>query len=43
VLDAILEGNSAVVTILAIAVALVLGGLLIAFTDPDVLRAFLHA
>ena len=40
VLDAILEGNSAVVTILAIAVAMVLGGLLIAFTDPDVLRAW---
>jgi simple sugar transport system permease protein len=40
VLDAILEGNSVVVTILAIAVAMVLGGLLIAFTDPVVLRAW---
>ena len=40
VLDAILEGNSAVVTILAIAVAMVLGGLLIAFTDPAVLKAW---
>ena len=39
-IDAILEGNSVVVTILAIAVALVLGGLLIAFTDPDVLKAW---
>jgi general nucleoside transport system permease protein len=40
VLDSILEGNSVVVTILAIVVALVLGGLLIAFTDPDVLKAW---
>jgi simple sugar transport system permease protein len=40
VLDAILEGNSVVVTILAIVVAMVLGGLLIAFTDPDVLKAW---
>src|SRR5712671_6096313 len=40
VIDAILEGNSVVVTILAIAVALVLGGLLIAFTDPGVLKAW---
>src|ERR1700729_2688064 len=40
VIDAILEGNSVVVTILAIAVALVLGGLLIAFTDPQVLQAW---
>jgi ABC-type uncharacterized transport system permease subunit len=39
-LDSILEGNSVVVTILAIVVALVLGGLLIAFTDPDVLKAW---
>jgi ABC-type uncharacterized transport system permease subunit len=36
--DAILEGNSAVVTILAIVVAVVVGGLLIAFTDPTVLH-----
>ena len=40
VIDAILEGNSVVVTILAIAVALFLGGLLIAFTDPAVLKAW---
>jgi general nucleoside transport system permease protein len=40
VIGAILEGNSVVVTILAIAVALVLGGLLIAFTDPQVLQAW---
>ena len=33
-IDAILDGNPAVVTILAIFVALVLGGLLIAFSDP---------
>jgi simple sugar transport system permease protein len=39
-LDAIIEGNSVVVTLLAIAVAMVLGGLLIAFTDPVVLRAW---
>jgi hypothetical protein len=37
ILDAVVEGNSVVVTILAIAVALFLGGLLIAFTDPAVL------
>jgi general nucleoside transport system permease protein len=40
VLDAILEGNSAVVTTLAIVVAIVIGGLLIAFTDPAVLHAW---
>ncbi|HEY5353196.1 MAG TPA: hypothetical protein VIK57_12130, partial [Streptosporangiaceae bacterium] len=40
VLDGILEGNSVVVTILAIVVAMVLGGLLIAFTDPAVLQAW---
>jgi ABC-type uncharacterized transport system permease subunit len=40
VLDAILEGNSAVVTTLAIVVAIVIGGLLIAFTDPEVLHAW---
>jgi general nucleoside transport system permease protein len=42
VLDAVLEGNSAVVTVLAIVVAIVIGGLLIAFTDPPVLRAWSH-
>ncbi len=40
VIDAILEGNSAVVTTLAIVVAIVIGGLLIAFTDPPVLHAW---
>ena len=40
VLDSILEGNSVVVTILAILVAIVLGGLLIAFTTPAVLQAW---
>ncbi|HKB31428.1 MAG TPA: hypothetical protein VKD26_11390, partial [Streptosporangiaceae bacterium] len=40
VIDAILEGNSAVVTTLAIVVAVVIGGLLIAFTDPPVLHAW---
>jgi simple sugar transport system permease protein len=40
VVDAILEGNSAVVTALAIVVAIVIGGLLIAFTDPVVLHAW---
>ena len=40
VIDGILEGNSVVVTILAIVVAMVLGGLLIAFTDPAVLQAW---
>ncbi len=39
-IDAILEGNSAVVTALAIVVAIVIGGLLIAFTDPPVLHAW---
>ncbi len=39
-LDSILEGNSAVVTFLAIAAAIVVGGLLIAFTDPVVLHAW---
>ena len=39
-LQAILEGNSAVVTILAIVTAIVIGGLLIAFTDPVVLDAW---
>jgi general nucleoside transport system permease protein len=39
-LDAILEGNSVVVTILAIVTAMVIGGLLIAFTNPAVLHAW---
>jgi general nucleoside transport system permease protein len=40
ILDAILEGNSVVVTILAIISAIVLGGLLIAFTNSTVLNAW---
>ncbi len=40
VIDGILEGNSAVVTTLAFVVAIVIGGLLIAFTDPPVLHAW---
>jgi len=40
VLDAVLEGNSVVVTILAIFTAIVLGGLLIAFTNTTVLHAW---
>ena len=39
-LDAILQGNSVVVTILAIFTAMVLGGLLIAFTNSAVLHAW---
>jgi ABC-type uncharacterized transport system permease subunit len=39
-LQAILEGNSVVVTTLAIATGIVIGGLLIAFTDPVVLHAW---
>jgi simple sugar transport system permease protein len=39
-LDAILEGNSVVVTILAIFTAIVIGGLLIAFTNTAVLHAW---
>jgi general nucleoside transport system permease protein len=39
-LDAILEGNSVVVTILAIFTAIVIGGLLIAFTNKTVLHAW---
>jgi general nucleoside transport system permease protein len=39
-LQAIVEGHSVVVTTLAIATAIVIGGLLIAFTDPVVLRAW---
>jgi ABC-type uncharacterized transport system permease subunit len=37
-IESVIEGNSVVVTILAIAVAIVVGGLLIAFTDPVVLH-----
>jgi general nucleoside transport system permease protein len=40
VLDDIVHGNSVVVTILAIVIALFLGGLLIAFSDPAVLPKF---
>src|SRR6202000_379328 len=40
ILDAIVEGNSVVVTILAIVIAIVLGGLLIAFTTQSVLHAW---
>jgi simple sugar transport system permease protein len=39
-LDAILEGNSVVVTVLAIFTAIVIGGLLIAFTNTAVLHAW---
>ncbi len=39
-LDAIIEGSPTVVTILAIILALVLGALLIAFSDPSVLHAW---
>jgi ABC-type uncharacterized transport system permease subunit len=39
-LNAVLEGNSAVVTFLAIFSAIVIGGLLIAFTSPVVLHAW---
>jgi len=42
IIEAILEGNSVVVTTLAIATAIVIGGLLIAFTDPVVLNAWSH-
>jgi general nucleoside transport system permease protein len=42
IIDAILEGNSVTVTTLAIATAIVIGGLLIAFTDPVVLNAWSH-
>jgi ABC-type uncharacterized transport system permease subunit len=40
ILDAVLEGNSVVVTILAFVAAIVLGGLLIAFTNQSVLHAW---
>jgi ABC-type uncharacterized transport system permease subunit len=36
-IESIVEGNSVVVTILAVVAAIVVGGLLIAFTDPNVL------
>jgi len=41
-IQSIVEGNSVVVTVLAIIVAIVVGGLLIAFTDPTVLSAWSH-
>jgi ABC-type uncharacterized transport system permease subunit len=41
-IQSIVEGNSVVVTVLAIVVAIVVGGLLIAFTDPTVLSAWSH-
>jgi general nucleoside transport system permease protein len=37
-IESVVEGNSIVVTILAIVAAIVVGGLLIAFTDPAVLH-----
>src|SRR5450755_795547 len=40
IIDAVLDGQPAVVTILAIVAALVIGGLLIAFSDPVVLHAW---
>lgn len=40
VLAAIIEGNSVVVTVVAVLAAIVIGGLLIAFTDPVVLHAW---
>ena len=39
-IESIVEGNSVVVTVLAIAVAIFVGGLLIAFTDPAVLHVW---
>jgi ABC-type uncharacterized transport system permease subunit len=39
-IESIVEGNSVVVTALAIVTAIVVGGLLIAFTDPTVLNAW---
>jgi simple sugar transport system permease protein len=41
-LNAVLEGSSAVVTFLAIVLAIIIGGLLIAFTSPTVLHAWSH-
>ena len=40
VIESIVEGNSIVVTFLAIVCAIVVGGLLIAFTDPAVLHVW---
>ena len=40
IIDSIVEGNSVVVTTLAIVAAIVAGGLLIAFTSPTVLSAW---
>jgi len=40
IVGAITQGSPAVITILAIFSALVVGGVLIVFTDPDVLRAW---
>jgi ABC-type uncharacterized transport system permease subunit len=40
IIESIVEGNSVVVTVLAIVAAIVVGGLLIAFTDPVVLTAW---
>ena len=40
VIQSVVEGNSVVVTTLAFAAAIVVGGLLIAFTDPVVLHAW---
>ena len=40
IIQSVLEGNSVVVTILAFVTAIVVGGLLIAFTDPVVLHAW---
>jgi general nucleoside transport system permease protein len=39
-IESVIEGNSVVVTVLAIVAAVVVGGLLIAFTDPMVLTAW---
>ncbi|MDR0342318.1 MAG: ABC transporter permease [Nocardiopsaceae bacterium] len=40
IIQAIIQGNSVVVTVAAFAAAIVIGGLLIAFTDPVVLHAW---
>ncbi|MDQ1415774.1 MAG: hypothetical protein QOF81_1387, partial [Acidimicrobiaceae bacterium] len=40
VFDAVVEGNTVTVTFLAFVAAIVVGGLLIAFTDPNVLPKF---
>jgi general nucleoside transport system permease protein len=40
IIASVIEGNSVVVTILAFVAAIVVGGLLIAFTDPVVLHAW---